>query len=340
MLYATNSNVIANVKINDMKVSGLSQIELQEKLENIIDNMLGDEIILAHNEIEKSFTLKQLELETDIPEISYKACTIGRDSNVFANNYRILKVLANGENLTLNIKFNDEILKSVFSNLSDEWAENFVDNSYYVDGDKLIIVRGKTGVVIDEDLLKSEIINLVNRKIAGENVNKVEIPTITKNPTEINLEQIQKEVYKEPKDASYNKSTSELVTHANGIDFGISIDDAKKLISEEKEEYTIPLKITKPDVTTDMLGEDAFPNILASFSTRYDASNINRATNIELASEAINGTVLLPGEKFSFNGIVGPTTASKGYLLAGAYAARRTCAKLWWRYLPSIKYYI
>lgn len=31
--------------------------------------------------------------------------------------------------------------------------------------------------------------------------------------------------------------------------------------------------------------------------------------------------MLLPGERFSFNSIVGPTTASKGYLLAGAYSA-------------------
>ena len=58
-----------------------------------------------------------------------------------------------------------------------------------------------------------------------------------------------------------------------------------------------------------------------SFSTRFDASNKNRAKNIELAAETINGKVLSPGEKFSFNNIVGNTTAAKGYLLAGAYSA-------------------
>lgn len=64
-----------------------------------------------------------------------------------------------------------------------------------------------------------------------------------------------------------------------------------------------------------------FQICFGSFSTRFDASNKNRAKNIELAAETINGKVLSPGEKFSFNNIVGNTTAAKGYLLAGAYSA-------------------
>mgnify|MGYP002622893240 CR=1 FL=1 len=46
-----------------------------------------------------------------------------------------------------------------------------------------------------------------------------------------------------------------------------------------------------------------------------------QATNIELACKAIDGTILLPGERFSFNGVVGPRTKAKGYMLAGAYSA-------------------
>ena len=45
----------------------------------------------------------------------------------------------------------------------------------------------------------------------------------------------------------------------------ISLEDAKKIIAENKEEYIIPLQISTPQITTDMLGEDAFPNILGSF---------------------------------------------------------------------------
>ena len=47
---------------------------------------------------------------------------------------------------------------------------------------------------------------------------------------------------------------------------------------------------------------------LASFTTETTA-NEKRNTNVRLAAEAINGTVVKPGEEFSFNKIVGPRTA-------------------------------
>ncbi len=50
---------------------------------------------------------------------------------------------------------------------------------------------------------------------------------------------------------------------------------------------------------------EAFPDLLASYSTNYSTSSANRSTNIALAASKINGTVLMPGEVFSFNGTVG-----------------------------------
>lgn len=299
----------------------MSQSEAGEKFEGIIDSIMEDEIVLKHGKFEKTFTLKQMELQTDITEKIYEACRIGRKENIIANNYKILSVLIKGENLELNLSFNEEIMKSIFSTLDEEWGEKFVDNSYYIDEDKLVIVRGKAGVVIDEEELRKEVTNLIREKIEGKTKSEIEIPVITKNPSEIDVEKIQKEIHKDAKDASYNKKEGKLSIHSDGVDFGISIEEARQIVSEEKEEYVIPLRITEPAITTSMLGEDAFPDKLASFSTRYDASNTNRATNIDLAAKAIDGTILLPGEKFSFNSVVGPTTASKGYKLAGAYSA-------------------
>ena len=250
-----------------------------------------------------------------------KHVQFGRNSNIFVNNFKILDVLINGENIELDYKFNEGILESIFNGLDEEWQENFVDNSYYIEGDKLVIVRGKTGIIIDKEKLIQEIVNLVNSKIEGKDINEIEIPTITKTPDEIDIEKIASEVQKEPKNAFYDKANAKLEVHSDGVELGINIDEAKTMLQEQKEEYTMPLKITKPEITTDRLGEEAFPNVLGHFSTRYDASAKNRAKNIELASEAINGTVLMPGETFSFNRTVGPTPASKGYMLAGAYSA-------------------
>lgn len=69
---------------------------------------------------------------------------------------------------------------------------------------------------------------------------------------------------------------------------------------------------TTTNTTTTTKGEE-FSDVLASKTTYYNSSVTGRSTNIRLATEAINGTVLQPGETFSLNGIVGRRTAAKGY---------------------------
>lgn len=54
-------------------------------------------------------------------------------------------------------------------------------------------------------------------------------------------------------------------------------------------------------------------SIISSFSTDFSASPEGRITNIEIATNALNGILLLPGDIFSFNKIIGNTTAEKGY---------------------------
>lgn len=321
LINATNSNIINGISINNIDVSGLSKNEAEEKFQKIIDNMMEEQIILKHGEYEKVVTMKQMELEVDVIDKVFEACTIGRNKNIIANNYKILEIMLNGKNIDLSFKFNDEIAQSISNSLDEEWTDKYLENSYFVDGDKLEIIKGKTGVIINKEELERQIKNLVKEKIEGKKINELNIPTITKTPEDIDLEKIKEEVHKEPKNATYDKATSTLSPHIDGIDFGISVEEAKKILTEDKEEYEIPLKITKPEITTEKLGEEAFPDVLGSFSTRYDASNKNRSTNLELACEAIDGKILLPGERFSFNVVVGPRTKAKGYLPAGAYSA-------------------
>ena len=98
------------------------------------------------------------------------------------------------------------------------------------------------------------------------------------------------------------------------------MDEAKKTITGNEETYTIPLKTLYPKVSTDDIGQEAFPDLLASYSTSYASSSSNRANNVALATSKINGTVLMPGETFSYNQTVGQRTLKAGFKEAGAYA--------------------
>lgn len=53
--------------------------------------------------------------------------------------------------------------------------------------------------------------------------------------------------------------------------------------------------------------------VLAGFATGYSTRNKDRATNLALAASAIDGTVLLPGQSFSYNTTVGERSLERGY---------------------------
>ena len=116
------------------------------------------------------------------------------------------------------------------------------------------------------------------------------------------------------------KDPIEIIVDKDGVDFKCTMEKAKKIIGDgTKKEYIIPLKITKAKVTVKDLGDKAFPNRLSVFTTRYDASNRNRTTNLEIATKKINGVVLLPGEEVSYNKVLGKRTVEKGYKEAAIF---------------------
>ncbi|WP_052807149.1 VanW family protein [Risungbinella massiliensis] len=53
--------------------------------------------------------------------------------------------------------------------------------------------------------------------------------------------------------------------------------------------------------------------LIGSYQTTFNGNNSNRTTNIKLSAKAIDKLILMPGEVFSFNQVVGERTAEKGY---------------------------
>ena len=190
-----------------------------------------------------------------------------------------------------------------------------VETNYYIEGEELIIKKGQTGTEVEKEKLKKEII----KRIKQEDKNIV-IPVKTVNPKQIDVEEIQKEIYKEEQSAYITENPTTVHPHINGIDFAITIEEAKQIVEEGEDECIIPLQITVPEKTTYDMGALAFPDLLAEFTTRYDASNKNRSNNLNLAAEKINETVVQPGEIFSYNKTVGQRTIAQGYKEAAVYA--------------------
>lgn len=93
------------------------------------------------------------------------------------------------------------------------------------------------------------------------------------------------------------------------------------------QSLTIPMLETKPTRTAEDIRSVLFRDELGSYSSPHTAES-GRTTNLKLACKAIDGTVINPGEVFSFNNVVGQRTAAKGYQEAIAYVGSQSVREL------------
>lgn len=73
------------------------------------------------------------------------------------------------------------------------------------------------------------------------------------------------------------------------------------------------IAVTKPKVSSADKAAMRTPNVLGVGRTNYASSIASRKHNVELAVERLNGTIVAPGELFSFNEAVGEQTIANGY---------------------------
>lgn len=313
-----NDKIVKGIKINEIDVSDMTKEVAKKTIEEIYSKKLEKEIYLKYGEFDSTTTYQALEVNYQIDEAINEAHTIGRNGNLFKDNFDIIKSLTKGIQYKLDVTISNEMLTQVAQNINNSIEGAVVQPDYYTEGEKLIITSGKQGLKVEENLLSQEIYKIVK---GDSETQSIEIPLITAQPEKIDIEKIHQEVYKKVQDAYYTKEPFTIYPESDGIDF--DVENAKTILTEEKEQYEIPLIITKPSKTTRDIGTEASPDLLATFSTNYLASNVNRTTNLRLAANKINGTVLLPGEEFSYNKTVGERTIAAGFKEAAVFNAGR-----------------
>lgn len=63
--------------------------------------------------------------------------------------------------------------------------------------------------------------------------------------------------------------------------------------------------------------------VIGTFSTSLGSSSIERRTNVSMGAKYLNGTILMPGDVFSFNDYVGDSTIERGYMSAPVYVGNK-----------------
>ncbi len=96
---------------------------------------------------------------------------------------------------------------------------------------------------------------------------------------------------------------------ASNTEISVPRSRTRNITVEDTEDLTVKAsELTEADMLKPS-GE------LGSFSTKFNPKQKGRSSNIKRASDSINSVVVNPGETFSYNETIGPTSRKNGYKL-------------------------
>ena len=314
LMNANNKNIIQGVYINNIDVSNLSENEAMEILEQKLNDNEKNYIIVKYNNYTRNIKLQDINGKFNIKDAVNNAYNIGKDKDIIQNNYKILLTMIFKNKIEANFTYDEELLQKMIDEISLEIPGMAINSSYIIDGDNLIIKNSTEGLQIQESTFTKDLI-----KAFSSDTKEFEIKTEQCNRKEIDIEKIYNEVYKKPINAYYTTNPHEIHKEESGVDFAITLQEAKNILSENKEEYIIPLKKIQPQIKVSDLDANAFPDLLSTFTTKYGTGDVNRNINIALAAKSINSVVLMPGETFSYNDLIGECSTKTGYKVATIY---------------------
>lgn len=128
----------------------------------------------------------------------------------------------------------------------------------------------------------------------------------------------------------FDSTTSRVVEFAAAKD-GLEVDNAEtaerlmralKMLEQTETVEPVALMVThtKPDITLADVNDLGLKELIGKGESTYFGSIASRVHNVALAASRINGTLVKPGEIFSFNAAIGEVSASTGY--QSAYVIR------------------
>ena len=269
VIYMGKDIIAPNIYLGSINIGGLTKEEAKEKIVKRYEEKSNKEIKAVLKDYEQIIKPEMVEFNADINKLVDLAYMEGRNGNIIENNYTIISRYFNKKNLEISYNINEELMQKLLEEIAGKIPEKVKEPSYNVDGTKLFVYPGMKGNEVNKLSLREKIVSIMKDidKISDEDL-KITIPVDIKQPNNIDIEKIHNEIYEKPENATYNEQTKELKLDKDGLDFAISIDEAKNMLKEKKEEYIIPLRKVKAEITYDKLGKDIFPDLLRNISNK------------------------------------------------------------------------
>lgn len=306
------------IYVNDLCVGKKNTADIKGALEKKYSPE-NTNVIFSYKNTDFEVNGADFGLKYDLDKTSENAYQIGKSKHFITRGFNAVKYSIFKKEIPVEITFDQDKLYNILKEKTTDVENPVTDTVTELKDSNLVVQNGKKGNGVDIDKIKKEVENIVSK---NKLTDKIEIKITEINPKNPTAKALYDEFHKEPKDVEFSYENGEVhfSEHITGVTF--DVDEAQKILDQNKhntEPYNIPVKITQPEKTTQWFIDNKLSDTLGSFSTVYNAGNYDRSHNIALAAQKINGLVLMPGEQFSFNGVVGKRSAQTGFKTAKVY---------------------
>ena len=310
-------NVFPGVTVGTIPVGGMSRSAAVDKIEKESGALYeGQNVSVTIYETTYDIPVEDVLQSVDSEQSAANAFAVGRTGNPFVRIWNVIKAAAGQNEAQIAATVDEDGLTQALEDIASKALTEPVEPTWEIGTDTMTIYAGKPGVNFDADAVEQ----VLDEKIRLMDFEPYEVSVELSETPQIDIGKIAEQVIGDPVSATVSKEDGKtIVPEKVGVQF--DVEEARTIIGNgSAESYEIPVTTTAAKVTAEKLEEVLFRDTLASCSTSLNEGNVPRTNNVRLASAAINGTILNPGEEFSYNNVVGERTTERGYQSAGAYS--------------------
>lgn len=310
-------NVFPGVTVGTIPVGGMSRSAAVDKIEKESGALYeGQNVSVTIYDTTYDIPVEDVLQSVDSEQSAANAFAVGRTGNPFVRMWNVIKAAAGQNEAQIAATVDEDGLTKTLEDIASKALTEPVEPTWEIGTDTMTIYAGKPGVNFDSAAVEQ----VLDEKIRLMDFEPYEVSVELSETPQIDIDKIAEQVIGDPVSATVSKEDGKtIVPEKVGVQF--DVEEARTIIGDgSAESYEIPVTTTAAKVTAEKLEEVLFRDTLASCSTSLNEGNVPRTNNVRLASAAINGTILNPGEEFSYNNVVGERTTERGYQSAGAYS--------------------
>lgn len=315
--YMTNRPIEANVTVAGVPVKGMTKQEATDAIsEAFLLSQRGKQMVVKLGD-------ETITLTSDVTKVQLDTANLVDAISKVTAQYPQQEVFPIAEY----VQMDKEAVMSILQAVTDKLQSTLVQSSYVVEGkapealdkadetvqQKITFTMGTPGISINPERVYEAIAAAyAEGNFAFEFVFPIEKPDV------LDLEAIFAENCIAPVDAVMDPETYAVTAESLGFGFDKEAVALALETAEPGQNISFEYLWIHPAITKEALDTSLFCDVLGDMSTTAGWS-ATRNKNLRIACEAINGVILMPGETFSFNKLVGATTKDKGYDVGHGY---------------------